>query len=47
MEVGSLRSVEVDVFALTDLSMEDVQDYMRNHQKNAKPFTGEKKKAML
>lgn len=47
VEVESLRSIEVDVFALTDLSMDDVQDYMRNHQKNAKPFTGEKKKSRL
>lgn len=47
MEVGNLQSREVDLHTLTRLSMDDVLGYMKDHQKNTKPFTGEKNKAKL
>ena len=46
-QVGSLQSQQIDIFILTNLSMDDVLGYMSNHQKKVKPFTGEKNKAML
>ena len=47
IQVESLQSQQVDVFNLTNLSLEDVLGYMRNHQKNVKPFTGDQIKPML
>lgn len=47
MEVGSLQSREVDILALTRLSMDEVLGYIRKHQNDVKPFTGERNKAML
>ncbi len=47
IEVGNLQSHEVDIINLTRLGMDDVLDYIKNHQKNAKPFTGEKNNRSL
>ena len=47
IQVESLKSQQVDVSTLTDLNMDAVLGYMRNHQKNVKPFTGDKIKAMI
>ena len=47
IQVEGLQSQQVDVFTLTDMNMEDVLGYIRNYQKNVKPFTGNQTKALL